>query len=107
MALEDHAEQLLDLLAGQQEPKVAKVVIASGVAVQNTGKTAQTYYVPVIGKGKAVFAMGPAESAANVLGTVESAAGDEVIESVSVPPGWWLKVTLTEATLGEATIVSC
>ena len=103
MSVEDKAEELLQILEGQQAPTIAHPALESGVAFQNKAKVTTTFFLPIVGKGKAVIAMGADNTTKVALGTVEHTAADKDVVPVRVPPGWFLKVTLTEAALGEVT----
>ncbi len=90
--------------------------ITSGTAIQNLSGTWITLEVPVTfnptSGAAATCQVGRGSSGATVLYTLSRPAGSELLDAevtnvtLRVPPGWYYKFTVTNATLGTAEILT-
>lgn len=105
MSLEDNAELLLDMLHNSLNPTVSSVALTSGTAVQDaTGKNT-TWYIPITGgtAGTLKVEIGPTSGVANAI--VPATAADAVASqllTIKLPAHWYLKVTVTVATISAS-----
>lgn len=101
-AIEDNAEQLLDMLHNSQNPTVSSVALTSGTAVQDATGKSSTWYIPITGgsAGTLAVAIGVDNTVAHVI--VPATAADAVASqllTIKLPANWWIKVTVTVATI--------
>ena len=90
-------------------PTFTTVTLTSGTAVQNAGTAKQKYYVGITGgtAGTVKVDIGPTSACADNL--VPAAAANAVASQVipvDVPAGWYIKVTVTVATINANTVVA-
>lgn len=79
------------------ETGVSTVAFASGTAVQNKSAYRRTFSIATATAGTATIAVGPTSSTSTTLVTSKVTAAVDIIQ-VSVPPGFWVKVTLATST---------
>ena len=84
------------------------VTLTSGTAVQNTATTSATYYVGITGatSGTVLVAIGSTSATATTIvpSVANNAVSSQVIP-VTVPAGWWVKVTTSAATINASTVI--
>ena len=84
------------------------VTLTSGTAVQNTASTSATYYVAITGAtgGTVSVSLGSTSATStNIIPATASNAVSSQVIPVTVPAGWWIKVTTTTATINASTVI--
>lgn len=104
---EDNAEKLLKLLHRSESPEFSEATLVSGTAQQDATGVNTTWYIPVVGgtAGTVKVEIGSTEEAAHTIiaATAANAVSGQTL-TVKLPAKWWIKVTVSVATLGKAKI---
>lgn len=84
------------------------VTLTSGTAVQDATNEWTTWYINITGaaSGTVTCAIGPANTTTTTLCSaiaVPAATGEQL--TVRLPPGWWIKATVANATIVASTVV--
>lgn len=98
----DTAGQLVGLLTALQSPTVTALTLVSGTAQQDATNLPSTVYVNIglHAGGSVAIAIGPTSAVANAVIPAGEDATVQRTHAVSLPAGWWIKVTVS----GAATI---
>jgi hypothetical protein len=84
------------------------VTLTSGTAVQNTATTSATHYVGITGATSGTVSVAIGSTSATATTIVPSVANNAVssqVIPVTVPAGWWVKVTTSAATINASTVI--
>lgn len=84
-------------------PAVGTLTLESGVALQDTTNIPSKVCIDIKGKAAGSVKIGPSNAVADELLVVEVAASTKQLVTVPLPPGWWVKVTLSEGAIVKAT----
>lgn len=107
MTTTDNAEKLLALLHRSENPEFSEVTLKSGEAIQDATGVGTTWYIPVVGgtAGTVKIEIGPAEATAHTIipATAANAVSGQTL-TVKLPAKWWIKPTVSVATLGKAVV---
>jgi hypothetical protein len=106
--VQDKAEQLLNILYAQENAATAAPTFVSGTAQQDATGNWSTYLISITGAsaGTVGVAIGPTSGVADVVVPVvaANAVASQVI-SVPLPPSWYIKITVTTATIAGVAVI--
>lgn len=90
-------------------PTFSTATLVSGTAQQNTSASKARYYIGITGgsAGTVKVDIGPANTVADNLipATAANAVASQTL-AIDVPAGWWIKVTVTVATIVASSVVA-
>lgn len=105
----DNPEKLLNLLHRSENPEFSEPKPESGKALKDVTGVGTKWYIPITTTEAGSYAVqiGPTEEAVHkIIPTTELAAKAGPTVLVNLPANWWIKITVTKATLGTPVVTT-